>query len=69
MREARRLGYKLLVGEASNSEPVTHVAAAAISGQASFRFLAYGTSAAEAAGNGLAVLRGIVERGDRWPEA
>jgi hypothetical protein len=69
--EAHTLGYMLLIEEAPNIEPLTHSAVAAprIEGQASMgRFLTYGTSAADAAEAGVDVLRGIVERGDPWPE-
>jgi hypothetical protein len=33
------------------------------------RFLTYSTSVADAAEAGLEILRGIVERGEPWPEA
>jgi hypothetical protein len=70
-READALGYRLVVEEAPNIEPVTHMAVGfpVVPGQGSMgRFLAYGTSAAEAAENGADVLQGIVERDDPWPE-
>lgn len=71
--EARALGYTLFVEEALNVEPLTHMAFAAPylgTTQASMgRFLSYSTSAAEAAEAGADILRGIVERGDAWPES
>jgi hypothetical protein len=70
-REARSRGYMLIIEEAYNIAPVTHmaIAARAVEGQATMgKFLAYGTSAVEAAENGADVLEGIAERGDPWPE-
>jgi hypothetical protein len=69
--EARALGYMLLIEGALNVEPLTHMAFAAphVEGQPSMgRFLTYSTSAADGAEAGVDVLRGIVERGDPWPE-
>jgi hypothetical protein len=69
--EAAALGYMLIVEDALNIEPLTHMALAGprIEGQvANARFLTYSTSAADAAEAGVDVLRGIVERGDPWPE-
>jgi hypothetical protein len=69
--EAVALGYMLIVDEAPNVEPLTHMAFAGphVIGQAAnARFLTYSTSAADAAEAGLEVLRGIVERGEPWPE-
>ncbi len=70
-QEAVELGYMLIVDEALNVEPLTHMAFAGprTVGQATTaRFLTYSTSAAEAAEAGVEILRGIVERGDPWPE-
>jgi hypothetical protein len=70
--EARNLGYLLMIEEALNVAPHTHMALAGPylgDMQVSHgRFLAYGTSAAEAAEAGLDVLDGIVNRGDPWPD-
>jgi hypothetical protein len=69
--EAVELGYMLIIDEAPNVEPLTHMAFAGphIPGQASTAgFLTYSTSAAGAAEAGVEILRGIVERGDPWPE-
>jgi hypothetical protein len=70
-READALGYRLMVEEALNIEPITHMAIGypLVQGQVTMgRWLAYGKSAGEAAENGTDVLKGIVERGDPWPD-
>lgn len=70
-QEAVELGYMLIVDEALNVGTLTHMAFAGphVIGQPSpARFLIYSTSAAGAAEAGLEVLRGIVERGDPWPD-
>jgi hypothetical protein len=70
-READALGYRLLIEEALNIEPVTHMSIGypIVQSQVSMgRWLAYGKSAGEAAQDGVDVLKGIVERGDPWPD-
>jgi hypothetical protein len=70
--EAWELGYRLLVDEAYNIQPVTHGAFAfpgTSSGTSFGRFLAWGKSPQEAAETGVDVLRGIVERDEPWPES
>lgn len=69
--DAHVLGYMLDVAEAMNMGVVTHMAHALplIQGQAVVgKFLAYGTSAGDAAEKGVAVLRGICENNDPWPK-
>ncbi len=71
-RGARMLGYTLLIEDALNVEPLTHMAFAAPyigETQPSLgRFLTYSTSAVEAAEAGVDLLRGVVEQGDAWPQ-
>jgi hypothetical protein len=70
--EAHHVGFRLYVDEAPNAlGKVTHMAMAAPhdGGRPTLiRFLTYSTSAADAAEGGLDVLRGVLERGDPWPE-
>ncbi len=71
--QAHSLGYMLLVDEAPNmATPITHMAHAArdlgYERTSVGRFLTYSTSVADAAEAGLAILRGIVNNGDPWPE-
>lgn len=70
--EAHDVGFRLYVDEAPNLlGEVTHMAMAAPhnDGQPTLiRFLTYSTSAADAAEGGLDVLRGVLERGEPWPE-
>lgn len=66
---AFEIGHRLLVVPVANAGEATHKA---FVGRATHevltgRFLAYGSSSASAAENGLHVLRGIVERDDPWP--
>ncbi len=71
--EAFELGYRLFADEAINMpEPITHLAFAApvVGSQTGMaRFLTYSTSAADAMEAGLEVIRGVVERGEPWPES
>ena len=70
-QEAYELGYMLLVDEAINVEPMRFMAFAGRippQGQAgTARFLTLGETLAGTAEAGLAVLRGVVERGEPWP--
>jgi hypothetical protein len=69
---AYELGYLLTVDEAPNMPPpITHMAFAGphvLNQVSAGRFLAYSTSAAEAAEEGLEVLREILEGRRGWPE-
>jgi hypothetical protein len=70
--DAFELGYRVFADEAINMpEPITYMAfAAPVTDQVSVgAFLTYGRSAAEAMEAGLDVIRGVLERGDPWPEA
>lgn len=66
---ALELGHRLLIVPVEHVADATHKAFAGRATQEVLtgRFLAYGTSSAAAAENGLRVLKGIVERGEPWP--
>ena len=68
--EALTLGWYLQIEELINVPPERACIAGAVSmsrgGEG--RFLAFGRDGAEAAENGADVLRGIVKRGEPWPE-
>ena len=69
--EAFQLGYRLKVEPAPNMPADQSFMAHAfvkINGPAFGRFLTYGPTAPETAEAGLKILRGIVERGEQWPE-
>ena len=68
--DALELGWYLQVEELINVPPERACIAGAVStsGGGAGRFLAFGRDGAEAAENGAAVLRGIVKRGEPWPE-
>lgn len=71
-RAAAELGYEIHVDEAPNMPPpITHMAFAHRGlGQPSMgAFLTYSISEIDAAEAGLTVLRGIIERGEPWPQA
>ena len=68
LNEAHELGYRLLVIRTFDV-PLgpAYVATAAQKDSTTARFLTYGPTKADVAEAGVAILRGIVERGDAWP--